>query len=68
MSALLEVRHLVREFRQGGWLRAGEVHHTVDAVRFPVQQVSRELVRNALAELRLLNAALDPSPHFHGVP
>lgn len=31
-------------------------------MRFPVKQVSREFVRNALAELRLLNAALDPSP------
>jgi hypothetical protein len=37
-------------------------------MRFPVKQVSRELVRNALAELRLLNAALDPSPHCNGVP
>ena len=31
-------------------------------MRFPVKQVSKEFVRNALAELRLLNAALDPSP------
>lgn len=31
-------------------------------MRFPVKQVSAEFVSNALAELRLLNAALDPSP------
>jgi len=31
-------------------------------MRFPVKQVSAEFVRNALAELRLVNAALDPSP------
>jgi hypothetical protein len=31
-------------------------------MRFPVKQVSLEFVRDALAELRLLNAALDPSP------
>lgn len=30
-------------------------------MRFPVKQVPPELVRNALAELRLLNAALEPS-------
>jgi hypothetical protein len=31
-------------------------------MRFPVKQVSKEFVRNALAEARLLNAALDSSP------
>jgi hypothetical protein len=31
-------------------------------MRFPVKQVSKEFVHSALAELRLLNAALDPSP------
>ena len=31
-------------------------------MRFPVGQVSPELVRNALAELHLLNDALEPSP------
>ncbi len=31
-------------------------------MRFPVTQVSPEFVRNALAELRLLNDALEPSP------
>ncbi len=30
-------------------------------MRFPVKQVSPEFVRNALAELRLLNDALEPS-------
>ncbi len=38
MSALLEVRHLVREFRQGGWLRAGAVQRAVDDVSFEIQQ------------------------------
>ena len=31
-------------------------------MRFPVRQVSPEFVRNALAELRLLNDALEPQP------
>lgn len=31
-------------------------------MRFPVRQVSRELVGGALAELKMLNAALQPSP------
>ena len=31
-------------------------------MRFPVKQISQEFVRNALAELSELNAALDPSP------
>lgn len=35
-------------------------------MRFPVKQVSVEFVRNAVAELRLLNAALDPAPARDG--
>ena len=37
-------------------------------MRFQVTQVSPEIIRNALSELRLLNAALDTSPAYDGVP
>ena len=37
-------------------------------MRFQATQVSPEIIRNALAELRLLNAALDASPAYDGVP
>lgn len=38
MSALLEVRHLVKEFRQGGWFRAGAVTRAVDDISFEIQR------------------------------
>lgn len=41
-------------------------HMLYRQMRFPVKQVSVEFLRNALAEVRLLNAALDLSPARDG--
>jgi ABC-type oligopeptide transport system ATPase subunit len=38
VSALLEVRHLVKEFRQGGWFRASSVTHAVNDISFEIEQ------------------------------
>jgi ABC-type oligopeptide transport system ATPase subunit len=36
MDALLQVRHLVKEFRQGGWLGASSVTRAVDDISFEI--------------------------------
>lgn len=38
MSALLEVRHLVKEFRQGGWFGGGSTVRAVDDISFEIRQ------------------------------
>ena len=38
MSALLQVRHLVKEFHQGGWFSKGAVTRAVDDISFDIQQ------------------------------
>jgi ABC-type oligopeptide transport system ATPase subunit len=38
VSALLQVRHLVKEFRQRGWLRAASATRAVNDVTFDIQQ------------------------------
>lgn len=38
MSALLQVRHLVKEFRQGGWFGAASVTRAVNDISFDISQ------------------------------